>query len=135
MWRKHSETAREPTIVRVSPERPPHNFKQTRVASIGKTVHIKGQLSGSEDLTIDGVLEGRIEVPDYALTIGPNADIKADIVARVVTIFGSVVGNVIGRDKVEIRRPGSLRGNLKGAHVAIQEGAHFCGKVEMKRRQ
>lgn len=136
MWsreepRKDTGTNQQ-TVVTGSRERPPDKAQEI-AANIGRSVRIKGHLSGSEDLTVDGQLEGRIELPDHALTIGPNAEIKADIVARVVTIFGSVVGSVTARDKAEIRRSGSLQGNLAGRRIAIQEGAHFCGKVTMER--
>ena len=107
---------------------------KTYAAHMGRSVRLTGELRASEDLTVDGQLVGRIELPEHALAIGPNADIKTDIVAGVVTIFGSVTGNVTARDKVEIRRGGSLQGTLTSARIAIQDGAHFCGNVEMERR-
>jgi cytoskeletal protein CcmA (bactofilin family) len=105
------------------------------MARLGSSVSVKGDLCGSEDLTVDGRVEGRIELPDHALTIGPNANIQADIAARIVTVFGSVVGRITARDKVEIRRGGSLEGQLASACIAIQDGAHFCGNVEMPARK
>jgi len=107
---------------------------KAHVAHMGRSVRLTGELRASEDLTVDGHLEGQIELPDHVLTIGPNADIKANLVARVITIFGSVTGNVTARDKVEIRRGGSLQGNVTSARIAIQDGAHVCGNVEMERR-
>jgi cytoskeletal protein CcmA (bactofilin family) len=94
-------------------------------------VFVKGELTGSEDVTVDGRVEGRIDLPDHALTIGPNGHIQADIVAKVLTVFGLVVGGIRARDKVDIRRGGSLEGDLACARLAIQDGAHFCGKVDM----
>ena len=96
---------------------------------------IKGELTGSEDLTLDGRVEGRISLPDHSLTIGPNAHVQADVVAKAVTLFGSVVGAVTARDRVDIRRGASLEGELSCARIAIQEGAHFCGKVVMGPRR
>lgn len=96
---------------------------------------MKGELAASEDLRVDGRVEGRIDLPDHALTIGPNANIQADIVAKVVTVFGSVVGGITARDRVDIRKGGSLKGGLSCAHIAIQDGAHFCGRVDMGTRR
>jgi cytoskeletal protein CcmA (bactofilin family) len=105
--------------------------REANPANIGSSVFVKGELSGLEDLTVDGKVEGRIHLPDHALTIGPNAKIQADIVAKVITVFGTVVGGVTARDKVEIRRGGSLEGDLVCARMAIQEGAYFHGHVNM----
>jgi cytoskeletal protein CcmA (bactofilin family) len=105
--------------------------KETLVANVGSSVFVKGELTGSEDVTVDGRVEGRIDLPDHALTIGPNGHIQADIVAKVLTVFGLVVGGIRARDKVDIRRGGSLEGDLACARLAIQDGAHFCGKVDM----
>lgn len=99
--------------------------------NIGSSICIYGQVSGAEDLSIDGQVEGRIDLPDHALTVGPNANIKGDIVAKVVAVFGSVIGSVTAREKADIRRGGSLQGDLVCTRIAIQDGAHFCGNVEM----
>src|SRR5215471_3004437 len=103
---------------------------KSRVATLGGSVFVKGEISGSEDLTIDGQVEGRIQLPDHALTIGPNATIVADITAKIVTIFGSVDGNVTARERVDVRSSASVEGTLTCSKVSIQEGAHLCGKVE-----
>ena len=108
--------------------------KETLVANVGSSVFVKGELTGSEDVTVDGRVEGRIDLPDHALTIGPNGHIQADIVAKVLTVFGLVVGGIRARDKVDIRRGGSLQGDLACARLSIQDGAHFCGKVDMATR-
>jgi cytoskeletal protein CcmA (bactofilin family) len=100
-------------------------------AKLGSSVFVKGELTGSEDLTVDGRVEGRIELPDHTLTVGPNACIEADIIARVVTVFGTVDGAVTAREKVDIRKGGSVGGKLACERLAIQDGAQFCGKVEM----
>ena len=113
----------------------PGDVKATLVANVGSSVFVKGELTGSEDVTVDGRVEGRIDLPDHALTIGPNGHIQADIVAKVLTVFGLVVGGIRARDKVDIRRGGSLEGDLACARLAIQDGAHFCGKVDMQTRQ
>jgi cytoskeletal protein CcmA (bactofilin family) len=100
-------------------------------ANLGSSVCVKGELSGSEDLTVDGRVEGRINLSDHMLTIGPNAKIEADIVAKVVMVFGSIVGSVTAREKIEIRQGGSLQGDLTCSRIVIQDGAHFSGKANM----
>jgi len=100
------------------------------VAWVGKSVVFIGKLMSSEDMTIDGRVEGTIEVRDHALTIGPDADIRADIVARVVTILGAVTGTVTARDKVDIRDTGSVEGNIVSPRLAIADGALLRGRVD-----
>ena len=104
-------------------------------AWVGKSVVFRGDLISSEDMTIDGRVEGTIEVRDHRLTIGPNANIEADIVAKSATIFGKIVGSVTGHDKVEIRLGASVDADVACAYLSIQEGAHFCGKVTMDSRR
>ena len=101
--------------------------------NIGKSVVIKGELSGSEDLTIEGHVEGRIELRDNILTIGPNGKIRAEVFAKAVVVLGEVVGNVTASEKVDIRDNGSVDGDITSPRVAIAEGAHFRGSVDMQR--
>ena len=101
--------------------------------NIGKSVVIKGELSGSEDLTIEGQVEGKIELRQNVLTIGPNGRIKAQIFAKAVVILGEVTGNVTATEKVDIRDNGSVDGDLAAPRVAIAEGAHFRGSIDMQR--
>jgi cytoskeletal protein CcmA (bactofilin family) len=140
MWnrgesRNASRDMAQPTVAAAAPERQPNHVKEARLAKFGSSVVIKGVLTGSEDLAVDGRVEGRIDLPDHTLTIGPNAHIQAHIAAKVVTVFGSVVGAITARDKVDIRRGGSLEGDLVCTRFAIQEGAHFRGKVTMGARR
>jgi cytoskeletal protein CcmA (bactofilin family) len=101
--------------------------------NIGKSVVIKGELSGSEDLTIEGNCEGRIELRDNVLTIGPNGKIRAEVFAKSVIVLGEVTGNVTASEKVDIRDNGSVDGDIISPRVAIAEGAHFRGSVDMQR--
>jgi cytoskeletal protein CcmA (bactofilin family) len=101
------------------------------VVNIGKSVVIKGELNGSEDLTIEGHVEGRIELRDHVLTIGPNGKIKAELFAKSVVVLGEVIGNVSASEKVDIRENGSVEGDITSPRVAIAEGAHFRGSVDM----
>jgi cytoskeletal protein CcmA (bactofilin family) len=104
------------------------------VAWVGKSVVFRGDLISSEDMTIDGRIDGSIEVRDHHLTIGPNATIMADVVAKVVTVFGKINGSVTAEKKIEIRQGASVEADLTCQALAIQEGAYFCGKVDMAGR-
>lgn len=103
------------------------------IVNIGKSVVIKGELTGSEDLTIEGHVEGKIELRENVLTIGPNGKIKAQIFAKAVIVLGEVSGNVSATEKVDIRDNGSVEGDIVSPRVAIAEGAVFRGSVDMQR--
>src|SRR5262245_44332764 len=103
------------------------------VVNIGKSVVIKGELNGSEDLTIEGQVEGTIQLREHVLTIGPNGRIKAQVFAKSVIVLGEVTGNVTATEKVDIRDNGSVDGDIAAPRVAIAEGAHFRGSVDMQR--
>ena len=114
------------------PDAPRQQERDT--VNIGKSVIIKGDLSGSEDLTIEGQVEGKIELRQNVLTIGPNGKIKAAVFAKSVIVLGEVVGNVSASEKVDIRDNGSVDGDLISPRVAIAEGAHFRGSIDMQRQ-
>jgi cytoskeletal protein CcmA (bactofilin family) len=111
----------------------PRGAQARDVVNIGKSVVIKGELNGSEDLTIEGHVEGKIELRDHVLTIGPNGKIKAEVFAKAVIVLGEVAGNVSATEKVDIRDRGSVDGDIVSPRVAIAEGAHFRGSVDMGR--
>jgi cytoskeletal protein CcmA (bactofilin family) len=115
------------------PDPAPHHMEKDNV-NIGKSVVIKGELNGSEDLTIEGHVEGTIQLRDHVLTIGPNGKIKAQVFAKAVIVLGEVTGNVTASDKVDIRDNGSVDGDIISPRVAIAEGAHFRGSVDMQRK-
>ena len=104
------------------------------VVNIGKSVVIKGELNGSEDLTIEGEVEGKIELKDHVLTIGPNGKIRAQVFAKALVVLGEVSGNVSASEKVEIRDGGSVDGDIVSPRVTIAEGSHFRGGVDMQRK-
>ena len=99
------------------------------VAWVGKSVVFKGTLTSSEDMTIDGHVEGSIEVREQGLTIGPDADIRADIVAKTIVVHGTVIGNIRAGAKVDIRATGRIEGDLTAPSIVIAEGAVICGRV------
>ncbi len=104
------------------------------VVNIGKSVVIKGELNGSEDLTVEGNVEGKIELREHILTIGPHGKIKAEVFAKSVIVLGEVTGNITASEKVDIRDNGSVDGDIVSPRVAIAEGAHFRGSVDMQRK-
>ncbi len=103
------------------------------VVNIGKSVVIKGELNGSEDLTVEGHVEGKIELRQHALTIGPNGKIKAQVFAKSVIVLGAVTGNITATESVSLRDSGSVDGDIAAPRVAIAEGAHFRGSIDMQR--
>ena len=123
-----AEAARTPS----TPIEPQRGMERTTV-NIGKSVVIKGELSGSEDLTIEGQVDGKIELRQNVLTIGPNGRIKAQVFAKSVIILGEVTGNVTATEKVDIRDNGSVDGDIAAPRVAIAEGAHFRGSIDMQK--
>jgi cytoskeletal protein CcmA (bactofilin family) len=99
---------------------------------MGQSVTIKGELSGSEDLTLDGQMEGRISLPEHMLTVGTQADVKADIDARTVIVKGAVTGNVTAAEKLEIQSNGSVMGDVISPRLVIAEGGSLQGRVDMQ---
>ena len=120
--------------VGASPRSDTSHHMEKDIVNIGKSVVIKGELNGSEDLTIEGHVEGTIQLRDHVLTIGPNGRIKAQVFAKSVIVLGEVTGNVTASDKVDIRDNGSVDGDIVSPRVAIAEGAHFRGSVDMQRK-
>jgi cytoskeletal protein CcmA (bactofilin family) len=140
MWnREESKPApavQHPPLPRPSaPELRPTEAKEPRVATLGSSILINGTLTGSEDLTVDGRVDGRIELPEHTLTIGPNATITAEVLAKVVTVFGTVKGNITAHDSLDIRRGATVDGEVTCTRISIQEGAAFSGKVAMGKRK
>lgn len=105
----------------------------TQISGIGKSVVIKGELSASEDLTIEGQVEGKVELKNNTLTIGANGKIKASVFAKAVIVQGEVTGNIHASEKIDIRDAGSVDGDLASPRVAIADGAHFRGSIDMQR--
>ncbi|HEX2309730.1 MAG TPA: polymer-forming cytoskeletal protein, partial [Vicinamibacterales bacterium] len=104
---------------------------RSRVMNMGQSITIKGELSGAEDLTLEGRVEGKISLPDNVLTVGTSARITAEIVAKTVILLGHVVGNISVKERFEIRAGGSMDGNVKAPRIAMADGAILNGKIEM----
>jgi cytoskeletal protein CcmA (bactofilin family) len=103
-------------------------------ASIGTSIVIKGELSGSEDLTIEGEVEGKIELREHVLTVGPSGRIRAHVAARSIIVLGQVTGDLTATDKVDIQAQGSVEGDIVAPRVAIADGATFRGSIDMQRQ-
>jgi len=103
------------------------------VAHIGKSVLIKGELSGSEDLYLDGEVEGNIELRDHSLTVGPNGRVRANVHARDVVVHGKVDGNIQGTERVELKRSAVLMGDIATQRIVIEDGAFFKGAIDIKK--
>jgi len=100
-------------------------------ARLGKTVVIRGEVKGSEDLVIDGHVEGAISLAENRLTIGPNADVLADLSARDVLIQGKLKGNIVATGRVELRAGSAVEGDVRALRLAIEDNAVFRGKVDL----
>jgi len=101
------------------------------IARLGAGLHVKGEISGNEDLSIEGSVEGLIQLEDRKLTIGASARVTADILAREVVVYGNVKGNLRARDRIEIKKDGSVVGDLTTARIMIEDGAYFKGSIEI----
>lgn len=107
--------------------------RSVEVATIGKSVVVKGELSGSEDLFVDGEVEGSISLRGQSLTVGPNGRVRANLEARNVVVHGRVDGNVTASDRVDLRKSASLTGDISTARVAIEDGAYFKGTIDIQK--
>jgi cytoskeletal protein CcmA (bactofilin family) len=133
MWNRdavsRSEEGQQPKAS--VPTTPGSQPEERRVlAWVGKSVVFKGSVISLEDMTIDGRVEGSIELRDHALTIGPDAHIHADIVARTVTVLGMVTGRITAHGTVEIRETGSVEGDITSPRLAMTDGAILRGRVD-----
>src|SRR6267143_5306880 len=103
------------------------------MARLGLSLHLKGEISGNEDLHIDGTVEGAVQLGEGKLTVGATANVTADIIAREVVVCGKVKGNVQAKGKIEIKKDGSMIGDLTTAQIIIEDGAYFKGSIEIDR--
>lgn len=113
----------------------PGEQSRSDVAHIGKSVVVKGELSGSEDLFLDGEIEGKIELRDHNLTVGPNGHVRANINAKEIVIQGKVDGNIFATDRVELRKSAVLVGDITTQRIVIEDGAYFKGGIDIGKRE
>ena len=154
MWnrRKEEEPAPKPTSVPPTVSEPvkegiPMSTQPTRplearpeparggVAILGKSVILKGQIYGREDVTIDGEVEGTVELQEHRLTVGPTGKVVATIKAREIVVLGTVQGNIETREKIEIRKEAKVTGDIRTARIVIEDGAYFKGSIDIVRAE
>jgi cytoskeletal protein CcmA (bactofilin family) len=141
MWKK--EDARPQGVLETSTGFGPSPTRDTAsapassrgAASIGQGIRIKGEITGSEDLIVDGPVEGKLQLTNGSLTVGPNGTVKADITAREVIVRGRVEGKILGRDRVQLSSTGNVTGEVQTQRLAIEDGAVLRGKVETGKPQ
>jgi len=104
-------------------------------AILGKSVMVKGQIVSREDLTIDGEVEGTVELQEHRLTIGPNGKVVSTVKAREVVVLGTLHGNVETRDRIHIRKDAKLVGDIRTARIEIEDGAYFKGNIDIVRTE
>lgn len=108
-----------------------HMATENGLARIGKTVVIRGEVRGNEDLVVDGRVEGTISLSESRLTIGPNASVSADLAAKDVLILGQVKGNIVASGRVELRAGSLVEGDVRALRLAVEDNAVFRGKVDL----
>jgi len=101
-------------------------------ATIGPSIFIKGDLSGDEDLVIEGRVEGKVDLKQNNVTVGKNGRVKADVLGRVVTVEGEVDGNVFAQEQAIVRQSGAVRGNITSPRVVLEDGSRFKGSIDME---
>ena len=111
----------------------PAAAQSSEQATIGKSLVIKGEVSGSESLYIDGKVEGSISLPGNRVTVGRNGQVSANISAREIVVLGKVRGNVTASDRVDIRSEGSLTGDVSAQRISIEDGAFFKGGIDIRK--
>ena len=109
------------------------SFDRPGTATLGKSVIVKGQIVSREDLTLDGEVEGTVELQEHRLTIGPNGKVTATVKAREIVVLGTIHGNVEASDKIDIRKDGKLVGDIRTARIVIEDGAYFKGNIDIVR--
>jgi len=128
-----------PPATAVSPQVAPHpipgesgeNMEMPKVASIGTSVHVKGELSGNEDLAIEGKVDGKIALSGYNVTIGQTGRVEAEIHAKSVVVGGLVKGNINAEERVEVAATGTMVGDIRAPRVVLVDGSRFKGSIDM----
>ena len=133
LWQKpeNDRSAPSPSTSKSGPTVPPREHRSGSPATIGQSVQIEGELTGQEDLIIDGKIEGKIVLDGHHLTVGPNGCIHAEVHAKSVQVNGEVSGNIVADDKVEISSSGSVHGDITAPRVALADGSSFKGSIDM----
>jgi len=148
VWKKSDDPpSQNPTSAPTNPPRPaapapapgpapvasaPEAPRSTGRATIGPSIFIKGDLTGEEDLVIEGRVEGKVDLKQNNVTVGKNGKVRADVFGRVVIIEGEVNGNVFAREQAILRQSGEIRGNITAPRVVLEDGSRFKGSIDME---
>jgi cytoskeletal protein CcmA (bactofilin family) len=133
MWKKNDmQYPSQPEPQSVPVHSPVEQLRERAI--IGSSVVIKGEISGEEDLVIQGQVEGRIELRQYNVTVGKNGRVKADVYGKIISVEGEVHGNIFGEEKIVIRSTGALHGNIVAPRVTLEDGSKFKGSIDMDSR-
>jgi cytoskeletal protein CcmA (bactofilin family) len=111
----------------------PGRTQREEMANIGKSITIKGDLTGDEDIQIEGTVEGRIDLPNNQLTVGPEGRVRAEIHAKLVVVIGQVTGNIFAAERLEVQATGVIHGDVKSPRLIVHEGAVINGSIEMSK--
>jgi cytoskeletal protein CcmA (bactofilin family) len=125
-WEGTTKTSKDAMV-------PTEATSESAPSRLGPNLHMKGEISGNEDLEIDGTVEGLVHLHGRKLTVEATAKVTVDIIAGEVVVYGSVKGNVRGKGKVEIKKDGSVNGDLSTAQIIIEDGAYFKGSIEIEK--
>ena len=131
MWKKNEPQSRAPQTTPQTPVRPPEPTRNKDIAVIGPTIAVKGEITGKENLEIQGTLEGTINMTEHRVTVGNKGCVKADVHAKSIHVAGEVEGNLFGDDEVVLRESGRLLGNITAARVTLEDGSKFKGSIDM----
>lgn len=127
-----AEPAAAPRPAAPAPAAPEGQRRASERATIGPSIFIKGDLSGDEDLVIEGRVEGKVDLKQNNVTVGRNGRVKADVLGRVVTVEGEVDGNVFAQEQAIVRQSGAVRGNITSPRVVLEDGSRFKGSIDME---
>jgi len=134
MWKREEpvETVLSPVVGAIGSAPADEAGSADATVVIGKSIVFKGELSGSENLTVEGQVEGKIVLKQHVLTVGVHGRIRAQVFAKSVVVLGEVIGNIEATEKIAIRNEGTVEGDIKAPRVAIAEGAKFRGGIDMQ---
>jgi cytoskeletal protein CcmA (bactofilin family) len=134
MWNKREEEPVRPSVAAHTASPPTAAAGRREPAAIGPSISIVGDISGDEDLTILGKVQGKIELPQHTVSVGEPGHVDADIHAKIVSVAGEVHGNLVASEQILIRKTATMLGNLTAPRVGLEDGCRFRGSVEMEAR-
>ena len=132
MWKKNEVSYPQPEPV-IPAHSPVEQLRDRAV--IGASIVVKGEISGEEDLVIQGNVEGKIELRRHNVTIGKNGRVRADIYGKIISVEGEINGNICGEEKIVVRSSGVVHGNMTAPRVSLEDGSKFKGSIDMETKQ